>query len=139
MSADDPNLFSELQLSQLATMMPHLISKAKIESHAQAVDAPQAPEVRAVGQTNEQDSLLKNETQKGLLRLAEFLKKQKPAPMAEEKVVENKIIPFKKIAPQNRNIHLTAYVSRRGFETYEWVRNAYDTSDFLAVQLNKYF
>jgi hypothetical protein len=141
LSDKDPNLFSEVQLAQIATMMPHLVSKQKARAAdgASSAHSPLAP----ISESANSSSL---ETQKGLLRLAEFLKKQKKEPEVQEEQPSlrpskdrlndrAKVIPFRRISGPS----LSQFMVRRGLQTYQWVTAACQASDATAVQINKYF
>lgn len=137
MSEQDPNLFSEVQLAQIATMMPHLVTKQKARAGIGA--SPGRPLVQPISESVNSNSF---ETQKGILRLAEFLKKQKkdseakeesPKPRAQSESL--KVIPFRRISGPS----LSQFLVKRGLETYQWVTDACLPVDESAVQINKYF
>ena len=135
MSDQDANLFSEVQLSQVATMMPYLLSKVKEQAHDQHVE----DETNLIGASGNLKNSNQGETQQGLLRLAAFLKKSKnknepPADPAENKVIAFRKAELKKIA----NSTLAKYLAKRAAETYAWVQSANRDTEYLAVELDKH-
>jgi hypothetical protein len=141
LSDHDSNLFSEVQLAQIATMMPHLIAQQKARvSDANRTSSPKS-EVPPVSESSNSSNSL--ETQKGILRLAEFLKKhEKKEPKTPKDEPEKstapdraKVILFKRISGPP----LSQFMVKRAFETYAWVKFASQSPNESAVQINKYF
>lgn len=133
MSADDSNLFSELKLSQIATMMPALAQKSKESSGHLAsfeieLDHPENEPVAAAHSSSTND-----ETKKGISRLNDFLQRKKKKPK-EEILSRIKEISLYKFVLMPSQIDL----KNRAFQTYGWVQQVFLKTYQRGSHVNKF-
>ncbi len=136
MSDQNAGLFSESQLSQIATFMVPPASKVKRES--EKLEPPKVAQILEVQSPPPEDfNTQSDETKKGILRLADYIKRERKAkptavPQETQTGVQVKDLKLKEHilspAPQE---HL-----RRALETYAWVADY--NSVVIGTCINKF-
>ncbi len=134
MGNDSPQLFSEAQLSQIATMIPALTEKSKLQSQnlipiSKEIKKDETPPVASADLGSAND-----ETKKGLFRLSDFLQQKKKASVTQinAQVKKNVLVEFILVSSQKE-------LKVQGLEAYAWVENAYLKTHVRGAHINRFF
>lgn len=139
MSDQNSSLFSEAQLSQIATIMPALAAKSKLaagrsektEASQIQIDGVQAAPAEDFGAQND-------ETKKGVLRLVDYLQREKRSKTPVKKEVKKFVLPIKELNLRQITFNISPQIQMsRALNTYDWVADY--NSVIIGTCINKFF